>query len=75
MSEIDNIKESLNLIKFWIGLLFAVMAGVLTWLFNNIATAQNWQIWLSSLAVIILGVIIVKINWKALRKIEALKEL
>jgi branched-subunit amino acid ABC-type transport system permease component len=75
MSEIDNIKESLNLIKFWIGLLVAALAGILTWLFNNITTAQEWQIWLSSIFVVILGIIIVRINWKALRKREALKDL
>ena len=75
MEKIDEIKEELNYLKVWLGIIVITTIGLIGWLMNNYETSSNLKIWSDIIAIIVLTVSIIMIDKNIKKKIKSLKDL
>jgi len=61
MAEIDEIKEELNYLKVWLGIIVITAIGLISWLINNYETSSNLKIIADMVAIIGLTISIILI--------------
>ena len=75
MAKIDEIKEELNYLKVWLGIIVITAISLISWLINNYETASNIKIVSDIVAIISLTISIMIIDKKIKEKIKSLKDL
>ena len=75
MAEIDEIKEELNYLKVWLGIIVITAIGLISWLINNYETSSNLKIIADMIAIIGLTISIILIDRNIKNKIKSLKDL
>ena len=75
MAKIDEIKEELNYLKVWLGIIVITAIGLISWLINNYAVSSNIKIIADVIAIIVLTITILFIDKNIKKKIRALKDL
>jgi len=75
MAKIDEIKEELNYLKVWLGIIIVTTIGLISWLINNYKTSSNFKIIADIIAVIILTVSIIFMDKNIKKKIKSLRDL
>jgi len=75
MAKIDEIKEELNYLKVWLGIIIITTIGLIGWLVNNYETSSNIKILSDILSVIVLTISIMKIDKNIKKKIKSLRDL
>jgi uncharacterized membrane protein YhaH (DUF805 family) len=74
MSQLDKTKEKIAQLKYWLGVLLGAFVALSTWLFNNINSAELWQIAVVSILLLIFAILIFKLNAKMTAQIERLED-
>ena len=72
MGQIDDIKEELNYMKVWLGIIVVTAIGLIGWLVNHHESASMLK---TSCGIVVLTIIIVLIDKKIKEKIKSLREL
>jgi len=75
MAKIDEIKEELNYLKVWLGIIVVTTIGLIGWLINNYETSSMIKIVGDMISVVILTISIIIIDKNIKRKIKSLKDL
>ena len=75
MAKIDEIKEELNYLKVWLGIIVITTIGLISWLINNYEISSNIKIIADIIAIIVLTVTILFIDKNIKKKIRTLKDL
>ena len=75
MAKIDEIKEELNYLKVWLGIIVLTTIGLISWLVNNYEVSSNIKIISDIVAVIVLTISIIIIDKNIKKKIKSLKDL
>jgi type II secretory pathway component PulF len=75
MSQLDVIKERINLLKYWIGIVIGVLLAVSAWLFNNVDTLPEWKLIASAVLIVSCIGVILMLNNKLIKRIDALEDL
>jgi len=75
MAKIDEIKEELNYLKVWLGIIVITTIGLISWLLNNYNISSDIKVISGLSAVIILTLSIIIIDKKIKNKIKALRDL
>ena len=75
MGKIDEIKEELNYLKVWLGIIVITTIGLIGWLVNHYETSSTLKIWSDIVAVVILTISIIVIDKNIKKKIKSLKDL
>ncbi|MEA2073476.1 MAG: hypothetical protein U9O86_07815 [Campylobacterota bacterium] len=75
MAKIDEIKEELNYLKVWLGIIVLTAIGLISWLINNYEMASDVKIIGDIIAIIVLTVSIIMIDKNIKKKIKSLKDL
>jgi len=64
MAKIDEIKEELNYLKVWLGIIVITTIGLISWLINNYETATLVKTISDIIAILILTITILVIDKK-----------
>jgi len=75
MAKIDEIKEELNYLKVWLGIIVITTIGLISWLINNYEISSMIKILSDILAIIILTISVIIIDKRIKAKIKSLKDL
>ena len=75
MAKIDEIKEELNYLKVWLGIIVITTIGLLSWLLNNYETSSFIKVISDIIAIITLTISIILIDKNIKNKIKSLKDL
>jgi len=75
MAKIDEIKEELNYLKVWLGIIVITTIGLISWLINNYETTAKIKTVSDIIAIIVLTITILIIDKKIKNKIKSLKDL
>jgi len=75
MSKIDEVKEELNYLKVWLGIIVLTTIGLIGWLLNFYETSSDLKIISSMIAIIVLTSSIIVIDKNIKNKIKSLKDL
>jgi hypothetical protein len=75
MVKIDEIKEELNYLKVWLGIIVITTIGLISWLVNNHETSSTVKIVSDIVAIVTLTISIILIDKSIKKKIKSLKEL
>ena len=75
MAKIDEIKEELNYLKVWLGIIIITTIGLISWLINNYETASMIKVFGGVVAIIIFTISVVIIDKNIKNKIKSLKDL
>ena len=75
MAKIDEIKEELNYLKVWLGIIVITTIGLISWLINNYEASSDFKIISDIVSVFILTISIIIIDKKIKNKIRSLKDL
>ncbi len=75
MAKLDEIKEELNYLKVWLGIIVITAIGLISWLLNNYEISSNLKIISDIIAIVILTLSIIRIDKKIKNKIKRLKDL
>jgi len=75
MAKIDEIKEELNYLKVWLGIIVITAIGLISWLINNYETSSEVKIIADIIAIIFLTISIMLIDKNIKKKIKSLKDL
>lgn len=75
MAKIDEIKEEINYLKVWLGIVVVTAIGLIGWLVNNYETSNLLKVFSDIVAIIVLTVTILIIDSKIKKKIKKLKDL
>jgi len=75
MSQLDMVKEKINLLKYWIGIVIGVLLAVSAWLFNNADSLPPWKLIAAALLIVSCVGMIVVLNNKLIKCIDALEDL
>ena len=75
MSKLDEIKEELNYLKVWLGIIVLTTIGLIGWLLNHYEISSNLKIVSGVVAIIILTIAIIIIDKNIKKKIKSLKDL
>ncbi len=62
MAEIDEIKEELNYLKVWLGIIVITVISLISWLINNYETSSMIKSVSDMIAIVILTVSIIMID-------------
>jgi hypothetical protein len=72
MAKIDEIKEELNYLKVWLGIIVLTAISLISWLINNYELETHLKIISDVVAIIFLTVSILIIDRKIKQKIKSL---
>jgi len=75
MAKIDEVKEELNYLKVWLGIIVITTISLISWLINNYKTVSNIKVVSDIVSIIALTVSIIVIDKKIKSKIKSLKDL
>ncbi|PHS41016.1 MAG: hypothetical protein COB07_03210 [Sulfurovum sp.] len=75
MGKIDEIKEELNYLKVWLGIIVLTSIGLIGWLLNHYEISSNLKIVSAMVAIVILTIAIIIIDKNIKKKIKSLKDL
>ncbi len=75
MAKIDEIKEEINYLKVWLGIVVVTTIGMIGWLINNYETSSPLKVILDIISIIVLTITISIIDKKIKNKIRELKDL
>ena len=75
MAKIDEIREELNYLKVWLGIIVITTIGLISWLINNYEISSMIKILSDILAIIILTISVIIIDKRIKAKIKSLKDL
>jgi len=75
MAKIDEIKEELNYLKVWLGIVVITTISLISWLINNYEIASELKIISDVVAIIVLTFSIIVIDKNIKKKIKSLKDL
>jgi len=75
MAKIDEIKEELNYLKVWLGIIVITTIGLISWLMNNYETSSMIKIISDIIAIVSLTISIILIDKSIKKKIKSLKDL
>ncbi len=73
--KIDEIKEELNYLKVWLGIIVITTIGLVGWLINNYEIASKLKVIADILAIVVLTISIIVIDRNIKNKIKSLKDL
>ncbi|MDE6958873.1 hypothetical protein LS72_010240 [Helicobacter apodemus] len=75
MSKLDEMKEEINNLKFWLGIAVATFLAILGWSITNYETISFLLLSFGFVAVIFLGVAIILLQKNINKKIKNLRDL
>ena len=75
MSKIDEIKEEIGWLKIWLGILVVTIFGMIGWGISHIGKVSNLLLILDAMSIIMMSIIVMIINFSAIKKIKSLKDL
>lgn len=75
MAKIDEIKEELNYLKVWLGIIVITTISLISWLINNYETSTFFKLVSDITAIIVLTISIILVDKKIKNKIKSLKDL
>ncbi len=75
MGKIDEIKEEIGWLKVWLGILVVTMFGMIGWGISHIGKVSNLLLILDAVSIVMISIIVVIINFSAIKKIRSLKDL
>jgi hypothetical protein len=75
MAKIDEIKEELNYLKVWLGIIVLTTISLISWLVNNYEESGTIRIFADIFGIVVLTVSIKIIDKKIKNKIRKLKDL
>ena len=75
MPKIDEVKEEINYLKVWLGLVVVTNIGLISWLVNNYEASSFVKVVSDVVAIVVLTVAILIIDKKIKEKIRKLKDL
>ena len=75
MAKIDEIKEELNYLKIWLGIIVVTAISLIGWLINNYGQESFVKIFGDIIAIITLTVAIIIVDKKIKAKIKSLRDL
>jgi len=75
MAKIDEIKEELNYLKVWLGIVVITTISLISWLINNYENSSEVKIFSDLIAIIVLTITILIIDKNIKKKIKSLKDL
>jgi len=75
MGKIDEVKEELNYLKVWLGIIVVTTIGLIGWLANHYDTASVLKTGGDIAAIVLLTFAIIFIDKSIKKKIKSLKDL
>ncbi len=75
MAKIDEVKEELNYLKVWLGIVVITTISLISWLVNNYETGSFIKTIADILSIFLLTITILIIDYKIKTKIKKLREL
>ena len=75
MGKIDEVKEELNYLKVWLGIVVITTISLISWLVNNYETSSIIKISGDIVAIIALTISIILIDRNIKKRIKSLKDL
>ena len=75
MAEIDEVKEELNYLKVWLGIIVLTTIGLIGWLINNYEVASNVKVIVGVVSIFALTIATIMIDKNIKNKIKSLKDL
>jgi hypothetical protein len=75
MAKIDEIKEELNYLKVWLGIVVITNISLVSWLINNYENSSFIKVIADIVAIFSLSIVIIVIDKKIKTKIKLLKDL
>ena len=75
MGKIDEIKEELNYLKVWLGIIVITTIGLIGWLINNYEVSSKLKTGSDMVAIIVLTISIIVIDKNIKKKIKSLRDL
>ena len=75
MSKIDEVKEEINYLKVWLGIVVVTNIGLISWLVNNYETSSLVKVVSDIVATTVLTIVVLVIDKKIKIKIKKLKDL
>ena len=75
MGKIDEVKEELNYLKVWLGIVVITAISLTSWLVNNYELSSNIKIAGDIVAIIALTISIILIDRNIKKRIKSLKDL
>lgn len=75
LARIDEIKEELNYLKIWLGIVVVTAISLIGWLINNYALESSMKIFGDIIAIIVLTIAIIIVDKKIKNKIKSLRDL
>ena len=75
MSELDKLKEAINQMRLWIGILSVTDISLIGWAVSSYEEEKNWMIILAGIAIIALTGAIISFNKRVGAAIERLGDL
>jgi len=73
MSQLNKVKESINLLKYWLGIIIATALAVAAWVFDNLNKIEDWKIVSASLVLAALFISVYFINKRIIARIDELE--
>ena len=75
MAKLDEIKEELNYLKVWLGIIVLTTISLISWLINNYELASILKLVSDIIAIVLLTFTIIIIDKKIKVKIKMLKDI
>ena len=75
MAKIDEVKEELNYLKVWLGIVVITTISLISWLVNNYETGSFIKTIADIFSIFLLTITILIIDYKIKTKIKKLREL
>ena len=75
MSELDKLKQTINQMRLWIGILSITDISLIGWAVSNYEEEKGWMIILAGVAIVVLTGAIISFNRKIEVAIERLGDL
>jgi len=75
MAKIDEIKEELNYLKVWLGIVVVTTISLISWLINNYEIINYFKNYSAVIAIIVMTITILVIDNKIKKRIKKLRNL
>ena len=75
LAEIDRQKEEISYLKLILSIFIAIGISIIGWIFNHIENIKDYKMVIAFCVLIVIGVLVVILNKKIIKKIDKLKDL
>ena len=75
MAQIDEIKEEIGYLKLIFSILIAIGISIIGWIFQNFDNIKDVRMLLAFFALVFIGISILLVNKRIIKKIKNLKDL